>query len=465
MKSNQQNRLCHTDERKMSSTQSELADARHTRPWPADRLERWPIERLIPYANNARLHSEADLDKLAAAIRKWGWTTPVLVDEEGNLLAGHGRVAAAPRAGVTSVPVIVARGWSEEEKRAYRLADNQLAARASWDFEQLRNEFQALGSADFDLGLIGFEPDRLDDILAGLGSSGLMDPDSVPEVPEQPVTAPGDLWLLGENRVLCGDSTIAANVARVLAGAEPHLMITDPPYGVSYEPSWRARRNLSRGRLARGTVLNDDRADWQEAYALFPGDTAYIWFGALHGDIVAAGLAACGFQLRAQIVWAKQHFTLGRGDYHWQHETCWYAVRDGKTSHWQGDRTQTTVWEIPSNNPFGNRQREQSWGHGAQKPVECMRRPTVNNSRPGQAIYDPFLGSGTSLIAAEMSGRVCLGIELSPSYTDVIVRRWQLFAGRSATHQASGQSFDELAAVRHHDQSGAAGGENSLCRE
>src|SRR6266404_6106802 len=180
----------------MLSTQSELADASLTRPWPADRLERWPIERLIPYANNARLHSEADLDKLAAAIRKWGWTVPVLVDEAGNLLAGHGRAAAAPRAGVTSIPVIVARGWSEEEKRAYRLADNQLAARASWDFEQLRNDLQGLAFAGFDLGFIRFELHQLVTVLAGLGSSGLTDPDSVPEVPDQPVSRAGDIWLL-----------------------------------------------------------------------------------------------------------------------------------------------------------------------------------------------------------------------------------------------------------------------------
>src|SRR6202011_119580 len=201
----------------MLSTKSELAGASPTRPWPADRLEHWPIERLIPYANNARLHSEADLDKLAAAIRKWGWTTPVLVDEEGNLLAGHGRIAAAPRAGVTSIPVIVARGWSEEEKRAYRLADNQLAARASWDFEQLRNELQELGFAGFALGSIGFEPDQLETVLAGFGTSGLTDPDSVPEVPDQPVTRPGDVWVLDDHRVGCGDSTNSADVAQVLA--------------------------------------------------------------------------------------------------------------------------------------------------------------------------------------------------------------------------------------------------------
>ena len=171
-------------------------------------------------------------------------------------------------------------------------------------------------------------------------------------------------------------------------------MVTDPPYGVGYESSWRSRRKVSRGQLAQGKVLNDDRADWREAYALFAGDVAYVWHGALHGDVIAADLAGCGLQPRAQIIWSKQHFTLGRGDYHWKHETCWYAVRDGKTSHWQGDRTQKTVWEIPNNNPFGNPQHEQSWGHGTQKPVAI-----ANNSRPGQAVYDPFLGSGTSVTA------------------------------------------------------------------
>jgi len=447
------------------STQSQLPGAGPARPWPADRVERWPIERLIPYANNARLHSEADLEKLAAAIRTWGWTTPVLVDEEGNLLAGQLRFAVAAKLGLKSIPVIVARGWSQAEKRAYRLADNQLAARASWDFEQLHNELRELKFTGFDLDLVDFDPDQLETILARLGSSGLTNPDSVPEVPDQPVTRLGDIWLLGDHRVGCGDSTSAADVASVLAEAQPHLMVTDPPYGVSYDPSWRGLRNPSRGKLARGKVLNDDRADWREAYALFPGDTGYVWFGALHGEVAADGLAACGFELRAEIVWAKQHFTLGRGDYHWQHETCWYAVRAGKASHWQGDRTQTTVWAVANNNPFGNPQRELSWGHGTQKPVECMRRPIVNNSRPGQVIYDRFLGSGTSLIAAEMTGRICYGLEISPAYSDVVVRRWQLFTGRAARHQASGQSFDERAARQDHDPSGAAHGENSICRD
>ncbi len=194
-------------------------EASPSRPWPADQVERWPIERLKPYANNPRLHSEADLDKIAASIRKWGWTMPVLVDEEGELIAGHARVGAAIKLGLESIPVIVARGWSEEEKRAYRVADNQLAARASWDSGLLADELQELQFADFDLGLIGFDPDQLETILAGLGSSGLADPDSVPEVPDQPVTWRGDIWLLGDHRVGCGDSTSAADVASVLADA------------------------------------------------------------------------------------------------------------------------------------------------------------------------------------------------------------------------------------------------------
>jgi DNA modification methylase len=449
----------------MLSAQSEPADARPSRPWPADRVERWPIERLIPDATNPRLHTAADVDKIAASIVEFGWTMPPLVDEKGVVIVGAARVAAAAQLGLKSIPVIVARGWSAEQKRAYRLADNQLAARANWDFERLCNELKDLDFAGFDLDLIGFEPDQLETILAGLGSSGLTDPDSVPEVRDQPVTRRGDIWLLGDHRAGCGDSTSAADVEQVLAGPQPHLMIADPPYGVAYDPTWRARRGCGAGNLAQGKVLNDDRADWREAYALFPGDVAYVWHGALHGDVVAAGLAACGLQLRAQIVWAKQHFTLSRGDYHWKHETCWYAVREGRTSHWQGDRTQTTVWEIANNNPFGNAQREQSWGHGTQKPVECMRRPIVNNSRPGQVVYDPFLGSGTSLIAAEMTGRVCYGVELNPAYVDVVVRRWQGFTGRTAMHQASAQSFDERAQRQDHDQSGAAHGENSICRE
>jgi hypothetical protein len=334
---------------------------------------------LIAYATNPRLHSEADLDKLAASIRKWGWTNPVLVDEQGVLIAGHGRVAAAARLGLKSIPVIIARGWSDAEKQAYRLADNELAARSSWDPDLLRNELRDLKFSGFDLELIGFEPDRLEDILAELGSRGLTDPDSTPEIPENPVTQSGDTWLAGSHRIGCGDSTNAADVEPVLAGSQPDLMITDPPYGVNYHPSWR--RCLGSGELAQGKVLNDDRADWRQAYALFTGDVAYVWHGALHGDVVAGDLAACGLQLRAQIVWVKQHFSLSRGHYHWQHENCWYAVRKGKPGHWQrgpqadhglGDRQQQSIRQSTARAELGARHPEAGRVHA---PSDRQQQP------------------------------------------------------------------------------------------
>src|SRR6516162_1245168 len=294
----------------MTSMESRAAVASPTRPWPADRVELWSLETLIPYTNNPRLHSAADIERIVASILKWGWTNPVLVDEQGVLIAGHGRAAAAARLGLKSIPVIVARGWSEEEKQAFRLADNELASRGRWAPDLLRSELQDLQLSGFDLDLIGFEPHRLEEILAGLRSSGLTDPDSLPEIPDQPVARHGDVWLLGDHRIGCGDSTSTADVEPVLAGALPHLMVTDPPYGVDYDPSWRARRGVGSGNLAQGKVLNDDRGDWRQAYALFSGDVAYVWHGALHGDIVAADLAACGLQARAQIVWVKQHFAL-----------------------------------------------------------------------------------------------------------------------------------------------------------
>ena len=249
----------------MLATQLDLDPTGTTppRPWPADRPERWPIEQLTPYANNPRLHSEADLDKIAAAILKWGWTIPVLVDEQGVLIAGHARVGAAAKLKLKSIPVIVARGWSEEEKRAYRLADNQLAARASWDPEQLCSELRKLEFAGFDLGPIGFEPDQLETILGSLGSSGLTDPDSVPEIPDQPVTRRGDIWLLGDHRVICGDSTSAADVTPVLAGSQPLLMVTDPPYGVGYDPSWRTRRSCNLQAARPAATMSPCRAPCQ----------------------------------------------------------------------------------------------------------------------------------------------------------------------------------------------------------
>jgi DNA modification methylase len=408
-------------------------------PWPADCVERWQLDRLVPYARNARTHSDAQVAQIAASIREWGWTVPVLVDETGVLIAGHGRVLAARQLGLISIPVMVARGWTEAQRRAYALADNRLALSAGWDMDMLRLELGDLSTIGFDLPLTGFGEDELANFLLE-PTAGLTDPDDVPAAPDIPVSRLGDVWVLGRHRIVCGDSTDPATVEAVLGGVRPHLMVTDPPYGVNYDPAWRNRAGISTTQRT-GRVENDHRADWGEAWALFPGDVAYVWHGALHATTVAESLTACGFDIRAQIVWAKERLVMGRGHYHWQHEPCWYAVRSGRTGHWAGDRKQTTLWTIASS------AQDATTTHGTQKPVECMRRPMENNSSSGQAVYEPFSGSGTVIIAAEMSGRSCYAVELSPAYVDVAVLRWQAFTGSVAVLEGGG-TFDAVRSDR-----------------
>jgi DNA modification methylase len=224
-------------------------------------------------------------------------------------------------------------------------------------------------------------------------------------------------------------------------------MVTDPPYGVSYDPTWRERAGLGRQRQV-GTIANDNHADWTAAWQLFEGDVAYVWHAGVHAAEVAASLESVGLRIRAQIIWAKQHFALGRGDFHWQHEPCWYAVRAGKHSHWCGDRTQSTLWQVPNLNPFGGSRDESATGHGSQKPRELMRRPILNNTVRGEMVYDPFLGSGTTLMAAESTDRICYGLEIDPGYVDVIVQRWQEWTGKRAVLEEDGRSFDEVAVQR-----------------
>jgi DNA modification methylase len=409
--------------------------------WPADKVERWRLDRLVPYARNARTHSDAQVAQIAAAITEWGWTNPILADEDGGIIAGHGRVLAAHQLGVADVPVMVARGWSEAQRRAYIIADNKLALNAGWDEALLRLELADLADMGFDVPLIGFNEQE----LAGLSANpGLTDPDEAPDAPAVPASVLGDIWLLGRHRLVCGDSTNAETVAKALGGVRPHLMVTDPPYGVEYDAAWRkTARNgdgslLSTGRhRATGTVQNDATMDWVAAWALFPGDVAYIWHAGRYASAVQSSVEAAGFEIRCQLVWAKSGIVVGRGHYHWQHEPCWYAVRRGKTAHWAGDRKQTTLWAI-------SKPVKSETGHSTQKPVECMRRPIENNSNPGQAVYEPFSGSGTTIIAAEMTGRSCHAIELSPAYVDVAVMRWQAFTGETAFRESDGRPFNEM---------------------
>ena len=408
--------------------------------WLADKIEQWPTAKLLPYARNARTHSDEQVAQIAASIREWGWTNPVLVDEDGGLIAGHGRLLAARKLGLTQIPTMVAKGWSEAQKKAYVIADNKLALNAGWDLELLAVELGDLQGFDFDLMLTGFSDDELSKLLAEK-TEGNTDPDEIPEAPIDPVAKPGDVWLLGKHRLVCGDSTDADTVAKALNGVTPHLMVTDPPYGVEYDPAWREKAGVAASGTAKGKVLNDDKADWREAWALFPGDVAYVWHAGLYAGVVGDSLAACDLMLRSQIIWDKGQLVLSRGDYHWEHEPCWYAVKKGAKGHWAGDRKQTTVWHIA-------KPKKNETGHGTQKPVECMKRPIENNSSPGQAVYEPFSGSGTTIIAGEMTGRAVHAIELNPAYIDVAVKRWQDFTGKAATLEGDGRTFDEIAGGR-----------------
>jgi DNA modification methylase len=402
-------------------------------------VERWRLDRLKPYARNARKHPPQQIEQLREAMRTYGWTVPILVREDGTIIAGHARYEAGRAEGYTEAPVIIARGWSEQQCRAYTIADNRIALNSAWDEDVLKLELGELSALGIDLEPLGFGLNELGQLLGP--QQGLTDPDAVPEAPANPVSRPGDLWILGQHRLLCGDSTVAPDVELVLGGVKPHLMVTDPPYGVDYDPAWRTDAGLKQNKQRLGKVANDDRADWRGAWALFPGSVAYVWHAGRYASTVQDSLAAAGFEVRSQIIWAKDRFALSRGHYHWQHEPCWYAVRQGPAN-WSGDRKQSTLWSISS----GNQDAETS--HGTQKPVECMKRPMENNSSPGQAVYEPFCGSGTSIVAAEMTGRACLAIEIDPAYVDVAVKRWQAFSGQQSVLESDSRVFDAIAAER-----------------
>ena len=398
------------------------------------------IGSVIPYARNPR-RNEGAIAKVAASLQEFGWRQPIVVDEDMVVVAGHTRLEAARTLNMEEVPIHIAHGLTPEQIKAYRLADNRVGQEAEWDEELLRLELGELEGMDFALDLTGFDTDELAQFMAEPIEEGLTDPDEVPEAPEEPATVLGDLWVLGNHRLLCGDSTSADDVEKVLNGVKPHLMVTDPPYGLGLDASWR--EDALGGKRADGKVENDDRADWREAWALFPGDVAYVWTnGAAVAESILS-LEAAGLQRRSLIVWVKGQFVIGRGDYHSKEEECWYAVRRNKKGHYVGGRKQSTVWEIDK--PI-----KSETGHSTQKPVECMRRPIVNNSSVGQAVYEPFSGSGTTIIAAEMEGRGCYAIELNPAYVDVAIKRWQDFTGADATLEATGQTYNQLVDKKRH---------------
>jgi DNA modification methylase len=409
-------------------------------------IELWPIDRVRPYPGNPRKIPQAAIDKVALSIAEYGFRQPLVVDRDGTIIAGHVRWLGARKLGLAQVPVHVAENLTAEQVRGYRLMDNRSHEDTDWIPESLKTEIVALEAAKFPLHFTGFLRREIDEILVDPAAENYADAGAGGT--SKIVTEPGELWQCGPHRVLCGDATNSENVTRLLADAQPLLMVTDIPYGVQYSPEWREEAGLGK-QIQVGKVTNDDRVDWTAAYILFPGDVAYVFHAGLHAAEVATHLNTAGFEIRSQIIWAKPTFVLSRGMYHWQHEPIWMAVRKGHGSHWRGSRTQSTLWSVPSLNPFGGRNAEETpTGHSCQKPQELVRRPLLNHTEPGEVVYDPFLGSGTTLIAAEMNGRICHGLEIERKYVDLIVRRWQDFTGRAATLEGDGRSFEEIKALR-----------------
>ena len=387
---------------------------------------------------NANRGTDRGRSAIAHSLKAYGAGRSVVVDRHGRVIAGNKTVEEAKRQGIPVV-VVSSNGQqlvvvqrkdldldSDQKAQALAIADNRTTELdLAWD----PDVFKTLISDGLDLSAL-FTPDELTAI--GGQSSGRAGENDVVE-PGATEIVRGEAFILGRHRLLCGDATSTDDVARVLDGARPNLLTTDPPYGVQYDPAFRHRAHPDQ-RTAVGTVLNDDRASWTDAWALFTGDIAYVWHSALHADVVARDLREVGFDLRAQIIWRKQHFALGRGDYHWQHEPAWYGVRGRGRGRWRGDRTQSTVWDVPNLNPLGGARDADNavTGHSTQKPVRLFEIPIVNHTLPNELVYDPFCGSGTALIAAEKLGRICYAIELDPRYVQAAVTRWETFTGQRA---------------------------------
>lgn len=393
---------------------------------PADKIEHWPIDRLIPYARNSRTHSDAQIAQIAASIKEWGFTTPVLVDESGGIIAGHGRTLAARKLGLKAIPVVIAIGWTDAQKRAYVIADNKLALNAGWDDEMLALELGEIGDLGFDLDLTGFTADEIAALMPEQIEPSQTDEDAVPEVPANPVTVLGDVWILGKHRLMCGDSTSIDAVEKLMDGQKADMVFTDPPYGVDYKG-----------------INNDDRSGLEEllrgAFGNYlatskSGAACYVFHSDKCADIFHQVFREF-FHFSSMIIWAKNSLTLSRTDYQSQHEPCLYGWMKNGTHSFYGDRKQVSVWRFD---------KERVDGHTTPKPVSLIERALQNSSKGGDIISDLFGGSGSTMIACEKTGRISRLMELDPKYVDVIVKRWQDFTGKIATHAETGKPFAEV---------------------
>jgi DNA modification methylase len=402
-----------------------------------------PLDKIRPYARNARQIPPRAIDKVAASIREFGWRQPIVVDKDGVIIVGHVRLLAAQKLGLTEAPVHVALNLTPAQVRAYRLLDNRSHEETSWDADLVGLELLDLKGLDFDLELTGFDLGEIKDLVArAQGTDGLTDPDLVPAVPENPVSQPGDLWVLGNHRILCGDATSLSDVQRVLGGGLAEMVFCDPPYNVNYsQPSVRPDR-------AGRKVVNDNLGERFEEFLSatcrnlleVSAGAIYICMSSSEIDTLRRVFTVAGGHWSTFVIWAKSMFTLGRSDYHRQYEPILYGWREGGEHYWCGARDQSDLWCVskPATNDL----------HPTQKPVELIERAIRNSSKGGNTILDAFSGSGSTLIACENTGRHARLIEIEPRYVDTAVTRWQEFTGRKATLEGDSRTFDEIAGER-----------------
>jgi DNA modification methylase len=418
-------------------------------------IELRQLDTLIPYARNSRTHSDTQVGQIAASMVEFGFTNPVLADDQG-IVAGHGRVLAARRiydAGKAirlpngqdlprgTVPVIDCTGWTEAQRRAYVITDNQLALNAGWDIELLKVEIADLAEGGFELGLLGFDQGFLDGLLAPPGTEGLTDPDEAPAVPDEPVSVPGDVWVLGHHRLMCGDSLDLAAVERLMDRVKADVLITDPPYNVAYEGKTKDALKIKNDSMGDADFRQFLRDAFVAADAVMkPGAVFYIWHADSEGYNFRGAAKDAGWTVRQCLIWQKDSLVMGRQDYHWIHEPCLYGWKDGAGHLWAADRKQTTVlkFDRPKRNDV----------HPTMKPVALIEYQLLNNTKGGDVVLDLFGGSGTTMIAAEKQGRVARLMELDPRYCDVIVTRWQEFTGKVAFLEADGRGFAEVLGER-----------------
>ena len=403
-------------------------------------IEQWPVDRLLPYIRNARVHSPEQVAQIAASILQFGFVNAILTGSDGVIIAGHARLAAAQKLGMKEVPVIVLSHLSETQRRALVLADNQLALNASWDEEMLRIELESLKEANFDLDLVGFSDDELEELLGDPEGSkdGFTDEDAVPEEEERVITVPGDLWVRGSHRLLCGDATSTEAIQAVLAGDLADMVFTDPPYNVAYVG--KTSKKLTIGNDALGEKFYEFLRDASANMLAVTKGAIYMCMSSSELHTLFRAFTDAGGHWSTFVIWAKHHFTLGRSDYQRMYEPILYGWREGTEHFWCGDRNQGDVWFIKR--PMAN------LDHPTMKPVELVERAIRNSSKSRDTILDPFGGSGTTLIACEKSGRHARLVELEPKYCDVIIRRWQEFTGQEATLESNGRTYAEVAAER-----------------